>query len=335
MELFTVEYGSRLLEDNADLVDGALVITQPEVWDQAASRLPGIEPAGVVMAGDLSPAGLDRLAADTPPGRIVGIGGGTAMDTAKWVHWRRSLPLVQIPSLPSVNACFTRMTALRDEGLVRYDGDAVPEVVLVDYTLMRSAPLPMIRAGIGDVLSCHTALFDWRLAVRAGNDPSWDDEAAGASLRYVDSLRDVAPGLRDASDDGIRGLMELHREIGWRCHALGHARFEEGSEHFFAYCFEEVTGRTILHGELVSLGVLVMSSLQGNDPALPASIIEKAGTRHRLPELGITWHEMEATISRLPGFAVEGGYWDSWAQRMNGSEAGLVAEILGSTLDIS
>ena len=56
---------------------------------------------------------------------------------------------------------------------------------------------------------------------------------------------------------GIRSLMELHREIGWRCHDLGHARFEEGSEHFFAYCFEAVTGRTIMHGELVVLGVLI------------------------------------------------------------------------------
>lgn len=334
MDLFPVDYGSKLLEDHADLVDGAVVITQPEVWSEAASRLTGIEPAGVVMADDLSPTGLDRLAGDLPPRRIVGIGGGTAMDTAKWVHWRRGLPLIQIPSLPSVNACFTRMTALRDGGRVRYEGDAVPDVVLIDFTLMRAAPPAMIRAGIGDVLSCHTALFDWRLAVRAGNDPAWDDEAAGASLRYVDALHDVAPQLNGATDDGLRGLMELHREIGWRCHALGHARFEEGSEHFFAYCFEEVTGRTILHGELVSLGALIMSTLQGNDPGRPASIIEAAGTRHRLADLGITWHEVETTIARLPRFAIEGGYWDSWAQRMTGSEAPLVAEVLGSTLDI-
>ena len=67
--------------------------------------------------------------------------------------------------------------------------------------------------------------------------------------------------VRDATDDSLRGLMELHREIGWRCDALGHARFEEGSEHFFAYCFEHVTGSTILHGELVTVGALIMASL--------------------------------------------------------------------------
>jgi len=49
-------------------------------------------------------------------------------------------------------------------------------------------------------------------------------------------------------------LMELHRIIGKYCDDYGHSRFEEGSEHFFAYTFEHVTGRTLMHGELVALG---------------------------------------------------------------------------------
>ena len=84
----------------------------------------------------------------------------------------------------------------------------------------------------------------------------------------VQDLVRLAGPIDSRSDDGIRGLMELHREIGKRCDDLGHARFEEGSEHFFAYCFEFVTGRTIMHGELVCLGVLVMSAIQGNRPEI-------------------------------------------------------------------
>ena len=41
--------------------------------------------------------------------------------------------------------------------------------------------------------------------------------------------------------------MELHRIIGKYCDDYGHSRFEEGSEHFFAYTFEHVTGRTLAH----------------------------------------------------------------------------------------
>jgi hypothetical protein len=47
------------------------------------------------------------------------------MDTAKWLHWRKRIKLYQIPSLPSVNACFTHMVALREGDGVYYYGDAV------------------------------------------------------------------------------------------------------------------------------------------------------------------------------------------------------------------
>jgi hypothetical protein len=35
-----------------------------------------------------------------------------------------------------------------------------------------------VRGGIGDVLSCHTARFDWQIGAAAGRDYPWDDEAA-------------------------------------------------------------------------------------------------------------------------------------------------------------
>jgi glycerol dehydrogenase-like iron-containing ADH family enzyme len=71
--------------------------------------------------------------------------------------------LYQIPSLPSVNACFTHMTAIREGDGVHYYGDAIPEMVFVDYDLMKAAPVHLVRGGIGDVLSCHTVRWDWSM----------------------------------------------------------------------------------------------------------------------------------------------------------------------------
>lgn len=312
-----VNYGHDIVHGLGAQLGSFHVVTQPEPWEMIGPVL-GAAPAGVTIADDLSPEALDALADALPSttDAILGIGGGTAMDVAKWIHWRRGVPLHQVPTLPSVNACFTRMTALRDGGKVRYEGNAIPTMVHVDLSVLQAAPRVLLSAGIGDVLSCHTALADWRLAVAAGHDPAWDDEGAGASLRYIDGLAAAAPGIREGTDAGIISLMELHREVGWRCHELAHARFEEGSEHFFAYCFEHVTGRTILHGELVSLGVLIMSSLSGQQPERARSIVANAGTRHRPEDLGIEWSEIDETLRLLPQFVRDGDYWYSYANEL-------------------
>ena len=310
---FPAVYGRGLLPRVVDGLGSYVVVTHPEPWAVLAPTLTNA-PALVIEAGDLSPEHLEHLVATVPQvDAVIGVGGGSAMDTAKWLHWRRSLPLYQVPSLPSVNACFTRMTALRDAGGVRYEGDAVPEQVLVDFDLMAAAPPALVRGGIGDVLSCHTARFDWQIGAAAGRDYPWDDDAAAMSLAYLDELEDLAPSLAAGDDDGLRRLMECHRDIGWRCHDLRHARFEEGSEHFLAYTFEHVTGRTIMHGELVTLGVLVMSTIQGNDPDRPRRIAEAAQMRTSLDDLGVAWAEVEESLRRLPSFVEEQGLWYSVA----------------------
>jgi glycerol dehydrogenase-like iron-containing ADH family enzyme len=315
-ELFPVTYGRGVARghgrDLAERHGPPLVITQPEPWASLEADL-GVEPAAVVMVESLERAYLERLVESLPPGPVLGIGGGSAMDAAKWLHWRRGVPLWQVPSLPSVNACFTHMVAVRDETGVHYSADAIPEMVFVDFDLMREAPAHLLRGGIGDVFTCHTARWDWEYAVARGHDPAWDDVAAAESLRIVARLHELAPEIRERSDDGIEGLMELHRLIGKMCDDYGHARFEEGSEHFFAYAFEFVNGHTIMHGELGSLGVLLLSTLQGNRPEYAREIVQRAGVRHRPEELGITWPEIDAALAALPGFVAREGLWYSIA----------------------
>jgi glycerol dehydrogenase-like iron-containing ADH family enzyme len=315
-ELFATTYGRGVAQglgrDLAQRHGAPVVITQPEPWASLEAGF-GSVPAAVVMVQGLERDYLDGLVRDLPSGPVLGIGGGSAMDAAKWVGWNRGVPLWQVPSLPSVNACFTHMVAVRDATGVHYSGDAVPEMVFVDFDLMREAPAHLVRGGIGDVFTCHTARWDWEYAVARGHEPAWDEEAAATSLRIVEELHELAPEIRERSDAGIRGLMEQHRLIGKMCDDYGHARFEEGSEHFFAYCFEFVNGHTIMHGELGSLGVLILSALQGNRPEYAREIVERAGVRHRPEELGITWAEIEAALRELPAFVVREGLWYSVA----------------------
>jgi glycerol-1-phosphate dehydrogenase [NAD(P)+] len=107
--------------------------------------------------------------------------------------------------------------------------------------------------------------------------------------------------------------MESFRRVGQLIDDIGHARFEEGSEHFFAYALEQVSGRSFMHGEAVSLGTVIMSELQGNDPATVRLIVDEAGVRFRPGQLGLTWDEVVSTLGRLGSYVREQELWFSVA----------------------
>ena len=85
--LFPVNYGAGIVKDLGRILSPAIVIAQPEPWEIVRAKFGG-SPAALVMAESLDRAHLERLVADLPDvSAVIGIGGGTAMDAAKWLHW--------------------------------------------------------------------------------------------------------------------------------------------------------------------------------------------------------------------------------------------------------
>ena len=68
-----------------------------------------------------------------------------------------------------------------------------------------------------------------------------------------------------------------------------------------------------MHGELVTLGVLIMSTLQGNDPARARRIVELSGMRSTPEPLGVSWDEIDSSLHRVPSFVREQCLWFSFA----------------------
>jgi glycerol-1-phosphate dehydrogenase [NAD(P)+] len=249
-------------------------------------------------------AHLERLGAEPDDSDvIVGFGGGTALDTAKFLAWRLDRPLVQVPTITSVDAGFTDAIGVRDAGRVRYVGRIVPRMVALDLTLIRSAPARLNRAGIGDVLSCHTGLFDWRLATDAGCGHPWDPALAALGSTLVDELEEAIDDIAAVTDTGVRFLADAYRRIGAACAAAGHSRFEEGSEHFFAYAYEHATGAHPVHGEIIAFAVCALASVQGNDPQRATRLVERSMVRANPADLGISEADFRRCLSGLSAHA--------------------------------
>jgi glycerol-1-phosphate dehydrogenase [NAD(P)+] len=85
------------------------------------------------------------------------------------------------------------------------------------------------------------------------------------------------------------------------CNQLGHARPEEGSEHYFAYCVENRTGPGWPHGDLVGPGIILMAGLQGQD----ASPLEAALKACHIPLERIPPGIVQQTLHALPTYVRE------------------------------
>jgi len=172
--------------------------------------------------------------------------------------------------------------------------------------LMARAPKGLNRAGIGDVLSIHTGSFDWRLAAAAG-EVEFVDEVAAKVGALVDEMEELADEINEVSDLALRFLIEAYAAENALCLEVGHSRPEEGSEHFFAYNVEHITGRDFIHGELVCLGVLLMSRLQDNRPERVERLLERTGVRYHPRDLDLSRQEVGSALLFLSEYVAEEG----------------------------
>lgn len=278
-----------------------LLVTQPEPLAAADPSI-AAGAAAVAYVDSLTADALAALRGSLPVAdRVVGLGGGMCMDAAKSVAWHRGIPFVLAPSIVSVDAPVTNTFAVRRDGTVVYEGFVVAEAIVADLELIARAPARLNRAGVGDLLSIHTGCFDWALGARAGR-LAWDDGIATAARAALAATFALAEDVAAVSDHALASILRLYAQVNTLLLRVGHAGPEEGSEHYFAYHAEAVTGRSFVHGELIGLGTALMAELQGNDAARVRAFLRQAGVAWRPAELGLDRTVLRTILAGLPAF---------------------------------
>jgi glycerol dehydrogenase-like iron-containing ADH family enzyme len=226
---------------------------------------------------------------------VVGIGGGQAIDLAKYLAWKRGIRLVSIPTVLSVDAFVTPAAGVRRNHQVEYLGTSSPDPLVIDYDLLRTAPADLNVAGVGDLLSIHTATFDWVLAERRGKS-----EYAARSI--LNDVMAKASDIRNCTDAGLQAIVDGYMRINTICLPAGHYRVEEGSEHYLFYELEERLGRPFIHGHIVGLGIYLLSRLQQNEPDKVTQFMDEVGLKYHPVDLAITHGDLTASLLSLRDF---------------------------------
>jgi 3-dehydroquinate synthase len=267
----------------------ALIVTQPPLLTHGyASRVEvALAAAGLEVqthvVGDgeqaKSIAGLDELwsvCAAWPLGRddvIVALGGGVVGDLAGFVAatWMRGVALVQVPTtlLAMVDAAIGGKTGINlGHGKNLVGAFHQPLAVAADPLVLATLPERLRAEGAAEVVKAGL-LADGMLLERVERD------AAGVRAGRPDLLRALV--LRSAAIKAGIVAGDEH-ESGERAHLnLGHT---------YAHVLETLAGYgTYLHGEAVSVGLIVALELGVELGRTPVALLER--TRGILDALGL------------------------------------------------
>lgn len=254
----------------------------------------------------------DKLMDDFHGEVVYSVGGGLTADAAKYIAKKKNLPMVCIPTALSVDAFITSASGIRKNGCVYYIETKSPESLILDLDVIAEGPSVIRAAGITDVMSIATGSWDWKFAHERGKNPvgmefiPWVYENAQSILKGV---LDCAEAAGRGDREGLKTLYDCLAMEVQLCNQIGHARPEEGSEHYFAYCVENVLGHGLPHGDLVGPGIIIAAGWQGQETRklesalkachilldrIPSDVIEQ--TRRELPSYCLK-HRLSYAIS--------------------------------------
>lgn len=194
---------------------------------------------------------------------VIGVGGGKALDTAKLVAHQAQLPVVTVPTSAATCAAWTALSNVYSEtGAFLYDValDRCPDLLILDYELVATAPRRTLVAGIGD------ALAKWyEASVSSGSSQQTLVIAAVQQARVLRDLlwQKTPAALAEPGGSEWREVVDACVLLAGVMGGLGGAQCRTVAAHAIHNGLTHLPeSHGVLHGEKVAFGILAQLRLE-------------------------------------------------------------------------
>jgi glycerol dehydrogenase len=194
---------------------------------------------------------------------IIGVGGGKALDTAKLVAHRCSLPIVTIPTSAATCAAWSALSNVySDAGAFQYDVslNRCPDLLILDYEVIKTASQRTLVAGIGD------AIAKWyEASVSSGTSTA---SLIVAAVQQARVLRDILfqkslAAIKNTDSEEWREVVDATILLAGVIGGLGGANCRTVAAHAVHNGLTHIpSAHNALHGEKVAYGILVQLRLE-------------------------------------------------------------------------
>lgn len=248
------------------IVGGSNSLAAAKPYLQPILQQQQLQSAETAYGNDCSEISLERLreaAATHEADFIIGVGGGKALDAAKLLAHQCQIPIVTIPTSAATCAAWTALSNIYSEqGAFQYDVTLArcPDLLILDYGLIQTAPQRTLVAGIGD------AIAKWyEASVSSGHS---EQTLIISAVQQARILRDIlfqksAAALQQPGSQTWQEVIDATVLLagviggigGAQCRTVAAHAVHNGLTHLLA-------SHGTLHGEKVAYGILVQLRLE-------------------------------------------------------------------------
>ena len=182
---------------------------------------------------------------------IVGVGSGVINDICKILSNITGKAYIIVGTAPSMDGYASATSSMSRDGVKVSLNSRCADVIIGDTDILKTAPLHMLRSGLGDMLAKFVSIAEWRIAHLITGE-YYCEEVAQLIRTAVKKCVDNAEGLLKREDAALEAVFEGLVIGGVAMAYAGVSRPASGVEHYFSHVWDmrglEFGTQVDLHG---------------------------------------------------------------------------------------